>query len=897
MMDYSCDETDKGPPVQMHSLREFEQHLNDLKKENFSLKLRIYFLEEKIQQKFEESSDDVHKRNIELKVEVESLKNELEEKQQLLDKALSTAESLSNQNEAELQRHLADRQEEISHMQEILETKVQLLQEEAELARGEAERMAELADSEAQRCLALEREMVERMEESGGSGGLLTQQALAHKDRVIEELTQQKHSLGLRVEELEVKVHNLSSTLKKKGGEAEGDGERRVHAHMQRLIDEQQGQLSQYESAAGQCVGELQKAQDQVRSLQAKIRESETRNQKLQERLGEMELELRSAQEEAQRQERNIQNITDTVNSKDAQAAELYRVIEEQNKMLCSLKELANRNQLQQLQVTGAESIRGQGEVLALQASLFQAQLELQAGQRAQHQAARTQEDLSRALQRLEKDLQGALQHRRETERHNQDLQLALEKARSALQEREEQLREREQERQRRDEEREKTIRKLRTSLLTKEQLIEDCELLEDPKEKRDSLLQKLRQRIKERDRALERAVDEKFRCVEEKEEEARRLQLLLREKERDLERQRCVLANNEETITSLEVLVRGKALELEQVCDACRNVQRQQQDSEDRQSRILRERDAIIGQLQAALHARTQEAQDLRCSLLAQIQSAPSDVLEELKVRLQLKDRLFQEVLADRTHQAQEHQEQVQGLLRTISSRDQYIQDSASRHGEVMTEQTARLQELRRQLSSAVGSRPDPGADLAVELQAVQEELRLALRREKESQELSWSQATRVDSLTRTLHVKEEIIRDFQRQLVEPSGLPLVERLTQELRELRESLGQQDGPPARGPIPGRDRPNSRQPEFGELSSEDEDEDDLNSEYTESVDEEESKASGGTGKDPSQDLLFEGQGLMEVKQLVEQKRAVERELGELKAQLEKAGFSSLSQMR
>lgn len=153
----------------------------------------------------------------------------------------------------------------------------------------------------------------------------------------------------------------------------------------------------------------------------------------------------------------------------------------------------------------------------------------------------------------------------------------------------------------------------------------------------------------------------------------------------------------------SLEVLVRGKALELEQVCDAWRNVQRQQQESEERQSRILRERDAIISQLQGALHARTQETQvqtgsdlnpsvpllpvdswffffssppqDLRCSLLAQIQSAPSDVLEELKVRLQLKDRLFQEVLADRTHQAQEHQEQVQDLLRTISSRDQYIQ------------------------------------------------------------------------------------------------------------------------------------------------------------------------------------------------------------------------------
>ncbi|XP_029904757.1 myomegalin isoform X2 [Myripristis murdjan] len=674
----------------------------------------------------------------------------------------------------------------------------------------------------------------------------------------------------------------------------------------QKLIDEQQGQLSQYETAAGQCVGELQKAQDQVCSLQAKIRQSETRNQKLQERLGEMELELRSAREEAQRQERNVQNLTDTVNSKETEAAELYRVIEEQNKMLCSLKELANRNQLQQLQVSGAESIRGQGEVLGLQASLFQAQLELQAGQRAQRQAARTQEDLSRALQRLENDLQAALKHRRETEKHNQELQLALEKARSVLQEREEQLREREGERQREEEETQKTIRELRTSLQTKEQLVEDySELLEqqqDPKEKRDSLLQKLRQRIKDRDRALERAVDEKFRCVEEKEEEMRRLQLLLREKERDLERQRCVLANNEETITSLEVLVRGKGLELEQVCEAWRSVQRQQQDSEERQNRSLRERDTLISQLQTALHSRTQEAEDLRCSLLAQIKTGASDVLEELRARLQLKDRLFQEVLSDRTRQAQEHQEQVQDLLSTISARDQYIQESAGRLSEVMNEQTVRLQELRRQLTSGfqvsgVGSKSISGPDSSVELQPLQDELCLSLRREKEAQDENRSMSARVDSLTRTLHVKEEIIRGFQRQIVDPSELPLLERLTQEIQELRESLVQQDIPPARGPVLGRDRPNNRQPEFGELSSEDrEEDDDANSDYADSVDEEESKLTAQSLAN-IKDITFEGQGLLEVKQLVEQKRAVERELGELKAQLEKAGFSSLSQMR
>lgn len=48
----------------------------------------------------------------------------------------------------------------------------------------------------------------------------------------------------------------------------------------------------------------------------------------------------------------------------------------------------------------------------------------------------------------------------------------------------------------------------------------------------------------------LQRSIDDKFRCVEEREDQVRRLQLALREKERDLERLRCILSNNEETIT-----------------------------------------------------------------------------------------------------------------------------------------------------------------------------------------------------------------------------------------------------------------------------------------------------------------------------------------------------------
>lgn len=41
----------------------------------------------------------------------------------------TTAESVTNHNEAELQRRCQERQQEIDHMEQVLETKIQLLQE------------------------------------------------------------------------------------------------------------------------------------------------------------------------------------------------------------------------------------------------------------------------------------------------------------------------------------------------------------------------------------------------------------------------------------------------------------------------------------------------------------------------------------------------------------------------------------------------------------------------------------------------------------------------------------------------------------------------------------------------------------------------------------------------
>ncbi|KAG9351132.1 hypothetical protein JZ751_025022 [Albula glossodonta] len=724
------------------------------------------------------------------------------------------------------------------------------------------------------------------------------------------------------------------------------------------------------------------KAQLQVQSLQAKIQDSETSNKKLQEKLYEMESELRAVKQAAQKQERSIQDLSETVSTKDKEAEELYRVIEEQNEMLRKLKEMANRRQLHKLQASNAEPSQLQSELLALQSSLFSTQLDLQGSQRAQRQSQRKAADITRTRDRLQSDLQEALQHREATEKHNQA--------------KEGQEKEKDRQRQMEADAQEKNIQKLRVSLQDKQQLLKEyAELLEqqqDPGQTRDAMLDKLKSRIKDRDRALERAIDEKFRCMEEKEGDVRRLQLALREKERDQEKLRCVLSNNEETITHLDKLLRVKELQLEQASESSRNLQVLKQESEEKLLHSLKEREAIISQLQCSLRSYTKEAQ----------------------------------VLSDRSRQAQQHHSEVQELINTVTTRDQYIQDSAGRLGQVIREQTDELQELRRQLvcrerevrelsrekeqqgwdphleisrlqsqlqekeafiqelmqdgphsqeepmitsrpgEMAQGSRQEGLCDSGMgphrDVQSVQEELKLVLKKEKEAQlelcslrsvltkdkEEIQTQAAELEALTRSVHIKEQLIKSDLEQLVSDysrlnDALQTEKQLYHSMAQIHSSRdsseknrilqvelgkvqalrGQLEDVLAstRDSVLAPQRAVKMEPDFGGLSTEeddDDDDDDDSSEYTDSIEEEEnSKITAQTLATPQKNIGTncekgagglmssmlshnaneDSQALAKVQQLLQQKTIVERELGELKIQLEKAGYTSLSQMR
>ncbi|XP_030429292.1 myomegalin-like isoform X13 [Gopherus evgoodei] len=847
MQTHVLSDLEMGPVVQTQTLRDFEKHLNDLKKENFSLKLRIYFLEERMQQKYEASREDVYKRNIELKVEVESLKQELQERQQTLDKAWAAAENLTSCNEAEFQRRYEERQQEKEHVSELLENKIQLLQEEARLAKSEAERTAALVEAEKGRCLELTKKLKELTKEEEKRGAQVLRDdhcaALAQKDKHIEELIQELSAREQLIELLATEKQNLLQRL-----------EEPREMEVQNLPEDHQ-QLTQCDPVASGRVSESHAAE-----LQDKIQQYDATNKLLQEKLNEMNFELKSIQEASQRQDRTIQSLNEALKSKESETEELYHVIEGQNETMGKLRDMLHRSQLGHLQTSEGPSPSQQQQHMALldlQNTLFCTQLEMQKLKRAQWQKEHQLAEARRTTQLLEATVQEEQQLKEVSWKHNQELRGVVQQVQAELQGKVQELWALEGEKCCEIRAQEQRVQRLSQRLAHKEQLLQESwELLQRRQslEKNpvvtDTMLEKLQQRIKHRDAALERAIDEKFCAVEEKEQELRQLHISVREREHDLERLRSVLSSNEATIHSMESLLKAKTLELEQVTATCQNLQWLKEEVEAKSNCWQKEQEGIIQQLQASLHDRNKEVEELTATLLCKLGPGQSEIAEELCLRLQRKERMLQDLLSDRNRQAGEHETELRELLQAMSIREQRSRVAAEKMVQALAEKSDEVQFLRQRL---VGNEPGknpvadgrlllqkdkqpfqellPGgcgnstatriskgedskyrmerglletaAELEKELINAREELELMARKERESRlELSslqsvvtaqeeelQVQASDIESLTRNIQSKEDLIKDLQMQLVDPEEIPAVERLTQEVLVLREKV------------------------------------------------------------------------------------------------------------
>uniref|UniRef100_A0A3P8U190 CDK5 regulatory subunit associated protein 2 n=1 Tax=Amphiprion percula TaxID=161767 RepID=A0A3P8U190_AMPPE len=719
--DYSTDSMtpsfpDTMSPIKALTMKDYEnQQITALKKENFNLKLRIYFMEERMQQKCDDSTEDIFKTNIELKVELESMKRELAEKQELLVSA-KALESLAGRESGEPNRVREQAQREMDALRDALNKRIADLEQCLRTAEQEVEKMAAIAEQEKLRNINMEKQLQalsppDTLSPVPAPGPVQDlQQALQEKD-VIEQLkislkNQEAviHQRGSRDQQTDAPttdcVKQLSDLIAKKDQELEA---------------EKKSDIRRLESVNKLLTEELSQAKSTSESLTKTLEDSQNQNKTLSGKLEEKENELNSEKKNALKRDKTIQGLTQVLREKEKEIAELCHEIEDRDDALAKAREAAHKAQLQKYQ--GVEE--HQNLLMAKQTELAQLQgehhtkvLEAQKLQRALDRKEQELADLQQAKDQLEVEMEDLQQQKKKGDKalNFQDLNNQLKKMSGEIGDRESALEQQYQElldqTKRKLQAHEVTIQRLTSILAEKEQqlqeyinMVRDLEQSKSPGGN-DTVLSKLRQRLKEKEKALEQALDEKFAAIEEKDNEIHQLQLSLREKERDLDRLNNLLTHNEETINNFDSLIKEKDVELQHLANTLKNLQRAKQDVEDNLNRSLREKDSIINQLQLSLEGKTKDMEEMAESLLSQSQSNAHDLAEQMGHRLKVTEAMLAEAVKARERLVADNESAVEGLLATISSKDQLLKESAEHYNRMLSERTQEIQELRKQLS-----------------------------------------------------------------------------------------------------------------------------------------------------------------------------------------------------
>ncbi|XP_073500194.1 myomegalin isoform X2 [Phyllobates terribilis] len=608
---------------------------------------------------------------------------------------------------------------------------------------------------------------------------------------------------------------------------------------VQNLVQKQGQDAMHYENLLEQQATNLHKAGTEVQALQEKLQESKDLIKTLQESQQQLTNKLNSAHELTHGQECLLQSLRDSLQSRDHEVMELYQIVDEHNATIAKLQDVLLKSQNEQLQTFPV--MPTQLQFLDLQNTLFSTQMELQKKQMALRQKERQLTEVKRSQRLLEADILEGQQQKETTWKHNQELHGALHKLQRELLEKSQHLKNLEEEKCTK----EHNIERLKQTVSQKEQVLQEYmdvlyyqQSLEKVPGGNEYMMEKLRQRIKERDVALEKAVDEKFCAVEEKEKEVQRLKMIIREREHDVERLSNVLSGNEETINSLDNLVKAKDMELEQISAAYKNLQWLKQETEEKYRCCLNERESIIHQLLKNLQERNEEVQAIRTCILGKSDICTGDMIEELKMCLQRKEKMLQDAVFARNQQAEEHMREVMDLLAMISS-EKMDQTSICQNC-LLKEQNAGVNKSVENLSNfvhleklvqekekiiqaftqsySVQTIPITikSEDLAAkdgvtanndtlksDLAKAKEDLTLVLRKMKEYQlevsalqsiimkqnEQLREQAADIDAVTRNIQIKEELIKDLQVKLVDPEDISTVELLTQQIFTLKENI------------------------------------------------------------------------------------------------------------
>jgi len=334
---------DKGP---LHdgnqlSLREQENVIDRIEKENFGLKLKIHFLEEALRKAGPGFSEAALKENTELKVDKVTMQRDLQKfkkqlvnaekdletyQQQILDVQAKAKKKYANEDQqaeiAQLQRALEDKEADIDDLRRQLERGSQ--------DNGKLEQYQDdIADLEAD-LRAKDREINDREDELEDAKSKLEDAEMKWREaqRRIAELEERERQPDAgqgKIEELEERVRDLELDLREKENEA-NERDEELNDLERKLDDADQKYKVAEEQLAASVKNnkgdELSEAKDTIEDLEAQIRKLERENDDLQERFQE-------AKSDKNRAEADLEELHEEMANKSVVTKGLSRQVDE----------------------------------------------------------------------------------------------------------------------------------------------------------------------------------------------------------------------------------------------------------------------------------------------------------------------------------------------------------------------------------------------------------------------------------------------------------------------------------------------------------------------------------------------------------------------------------------
>ncbi|XP_071430398.1 CDK5 regulatory subunit-associated protein 2 isoform X2 [Pithys albifrons albifrons] len=515
-------------PTRARTMKDYENQITDLKKENFNLKLRIYFLEERMQQKFDGPTEEIYKINIELKVEIESLKRELQEREKLLIKAYKAVESLAWGGDAEGQR-VKEAQKKMGEMEEMLTSRINLLEENLKAAQEDVEKAVAMTEKEKALRVAAEQKLSSIMNAPAKDVDMVT---AAEKDRLIEQL-----NLSLKIKE--ALIQHLEEEKSKSGSY---DGNLPAEKIRELTIALRHEKDSEIEALKMELKNERNSFEKKIQSLQEELQEREN--------------ELAIEKKNGLKRDKTIQGLTVALKAKERENEELGSEIEELNASLAKAREATHKAHVQKFKgAADYQALLMEKETLLaeLRSENLTKDAENRRLQRIIQVTGQELSDLNLEREKMEKELDEAQLQKSRSDKTINDLRNQLEKLHGEMTEKE------------------KAVEHHYNILLSESnQKLQSQELvikrLTDSVNHKDLLLEKLDGTVKEKDAELQELLNKYKNLLRANEE--------LELKNEGLVKEKCAAQSQQSIIKIVRELEENKEAEYEKLILALRKEQ-----------------------------------------------------------------------------------------------------------------------------------------------------------------------------------------------------------------------------------------------------------------------------------------------------------------------------------